>query len=108
MARPSIRDWLAVSDSIAHSGLAMSESSTRVSELKTSRMVRPARLERATSWFVARRSIQLSYGRDRLSILTRTEGGSKDPLKTEGGSTDPPLRTLISLRRHRDASQAVA
>ena len=26
-------------------------------------MVRPARLERATSWFVARRSIQLSYGR---------------------------------------------
>jgi hypothetical protein len=27
------------------------------------RLVRPARLERATSWFVARRSIQLSYGR---------------------------------------------
>ena len=26
-------------------------------------MVRPARLERATFWFVARRSIQLSYGR---------------------------------------------
>jgi hypothetical protein len=26
-------------------------------------LVRPARLERATSWFVARRSIQLSYGR---------------------------------------------
>jgi len=26
-------------------------------------VVRPARLERATFWFVARRSIQLSYGR---------------------------------------------
>src|SRR5689334_9247304 len=31
------------------------------------RLVRPARLERATSWFVARRSIQLSYGRERLT-----------------------------------------
>ena len=30
---------------------------------RQSRLVRPARLERATSWFVARRSIQLSYGR---------------------------------------------
>jgi integrase len=28
-------------------------------------MVRPARLERATFWFVARRSIQLSYGREK-------------------------------------------
>ena len=27
-------------------------------------LVRPARLERATFWFVAKRSIQLSYGRD--------------------------------------------
>ncbi len=30
--------------------------------------MRPARLERATSWFVARRSIQLSYGRDKLTL----------------------------------------
>ncbi len=30
-------------------------------------MVRPARLERATFWFVAKRSIQLSYGRDSSS-----------------------------------------
>jgi hypothetical protein len=42
-------------------------------------MVRPARLERATSWFVARRSIQLSYGRDRLTILAWDEGRSKGP-----------------------------
>ena len=37
-------------------------------------VVRPARLERATFWFVARRSIQLSYGRFAVglkAILTR-------------------------------------
>jgi hypothetical protein len=28
--------------------------------------MRPARLERATFWFVAKRSIQLSYGREEL------------------------------------------
>jgi hypothetical protein len=27
-------------------------------------MARPARFERATAWFVARYSIQLSYGRE--------------------------------------------
>ena len=41
-------------------GLAEAHVSVR---LRERRMVRPARLERATSWFVARRSIQLSYGR---------------------------------------------
>ena len=44
-------------------------------EMKASRMVRPARFERATSWFVARRSIQLSYGRDRLLILAHHISG---------------------------------
>ena len=43
-------------------------------------LVRPARLERATSWFVARRSIQLSYGRDRITILAWDQGGSKEGL----------------------------
>jgi hypothetical protein len=42
-------------------------------------MVRPARLERATSWFVARRSIQLSYGRFGLS---RDAGGRRAFLAT--------------------------
>ena len=37
-------------------------------------MVRPARLERATSWFVARRSIQLSYGRATNRPLSLTYG----------------------------------
>ena len=32
-------------------------------------VVRPARLERATFWFVARRSIQLSYGRAKNDLL---------------------------------------
>ncbi len=31
-------------------------------------MARPARFERATAWFVARYSIQLSYGR--VSLMT--------------------------------------
>ena len=39
---------------------AMSEPAARGGRSKASRMARPARLERATSWFVARRSIQLS------------------------------------------------
>ena len=33
-------------------------------------MVRPARLERATFWFVAKRSIQLSYGRDGVGLVS--------------------------------------
>src|SRR6187397_1056600 len=36
------------------------------------RLVRPARLERATSWFVARRSIQLSYGRAEPFIISES------------------------------------
>jgi hypothetical protein len=33
------------------------------------KVVRPARLELATFWFVARRSIQLSYGRSEGTLL---------------------------------------
>jgi hypothetical protein len=43
-----------------------------VSELTLKVKLRPARLERATSWFVARRSIQLSYGRVEPSIIAES------------------------------------
>ena len=39
-------------------------------------MARPARFERATAWFVARYSIQLSYGRVGWSILRYQTGKS--------------------------------
>ena len=41
-------------------------------ENKEEEMARPARFERATAWFVARYSIQLSYGR--LILLAEREG----------------------------------
>ena len=47
-------------------------------QLSCLRMVRPARLERATSWFVARRSIQLSYGRATNRPLSLTYGNATD------------------------------
>ena len=55
-----------------------------VCEDRERRMVRPARLERATSWFVARRSIQLSYGRATNRPLSLTYGTamSVDPRLT--------------------------
>jgi hypothetical protein len=43
-------------------------------------MARPARFERATAWFVARYSIQLSYGR---LIVEREFCGFLAPLSTE-------------------------
>src|SRR4030067_1464380 len=39
--------------------------------IKTQKMARPARLERATCGFVVRRSIQLSYGRSSLFLFPR-------------------------------------
>jgi hypothetical protein len=38
--------------------------------------VRPGGLELPTSWFVAKRSIQLSYGRTVFDSTTTTSGGS--------------------------------
>jgi hypothetical protein len=35
------------------------------------KMVRPARVELATFWFVAKRSIQLSYGRPSMQMRFR-------------------------------------
>ena len=49
-------------------------------------MVRPERFELPTSWFVARRSIQLSYGR----TLTKT-GGERGIRTLDGLLTHTPL-----------------
>ena len=43
-------------------GLKQKAANWRLSK-RLIRLMRPARLERATFWFVAKRSIQLSYGR---------------------------------------------
>jgi hypothetical protein len=52
-------------------------------------MVRPDRLERPTFWFVARRSIQLSYGRILLTILSyHSRENPVSPSLVRVGSTD--------------------
>jgi hypothetical protein len=43
--------------------------------------VRPARFERATAWFVARYSIQLSYGRFRLRTIWMSPPAVNDFVK---------------------------
>ena len=52
----------AIRELLAHAGHTVTGHAI-VRDEPERRLVRPARLERATSWFVARRSIQLSYGR---------------------------------------------
>ena len=48
-------------------------------------LARPARFERATAWFVARYSIQLSYGRVRGRTIGMSLGQVKAaPRTTEG------------------------
>ena len=42
-------------------------------------MVRPERFELPASWFVARRSIQLSYGRNACDIVGKTSEGVRNP-----------------------------
>ncbi len=52
--------------------------------------MRPARLERATFWFVAKRSIQLSYGRGFFVVYHRSGRGG---LSYNSGKR-------VELRRH--------
>ena len=61
-------------------------------------MARPARFERATAWFVARYSIQLSYGRVEGAYY-REEPVYSQGLKREffGSQTDNPRVSLASL-----------
>jgi hypothetical protein len=48
-------------------------------------MVRPERIELPTSWFVAMRSIQLSYGRILVSLRLRIISQSKWILDADAG-----------------------
>ena len=58
-------------------------------------MMRPARLERATFWFVAKRSIQLSYGRKSARILTSTRENCQE---AKSRPVSPPEGAQIGLR----------
>ena len=69
-------------------------------------VVRPARLERATSWFVARRSIQLSYGRGRQPRLRRPTRryetqiiSHRSPPLAAGLAASRPVNALDTRRR---------
>ena len=53
-------------------------------------VVRPARLERATSWFVARRSIQLSYGRASTDFLPGAPEGPAGTFNYTPAPAAPP------------------
>src|SRR4030095_2206525 len=61
-------------------------------------VVRPARLERATSWFVARRSIQLSYGRASTDLLPRQRPRARPERSTihRRPLGPPPPRPAVS------------
>jgi hypothetical protein len=62
-------------------------------------MVRPDRLERPTFWFVARRSIQLSYGRnlERKPYKTRLPQARKRSHENQGAvAVHVPLSTAWS------------
>ena len=76
-------------------------------------MAHPARFERATAWFVARYSIQLSYGRVmaeregfepsiRVNVYTLSRGApsaTRPPLLNNGADVTRPLPKVKALNR---------
>ena len=56
----------------------------------TELLVRPERFERPTPWFVAKYSIQLSYGRMTLIVRHKTFGGERG-IRTLDRTFDPML-----------------
>jgi molybdenum cofactor biosynthesis protein B len=73
-------------------------------------MVRPARLELATSWFVARRSIQLSYGRAGYRPLSLTYGSMShlDHKATSPSSVRCYVLTISDTRKPTNDTSGLA
>jgi hypothetical protein len=74
--------------------------------LKKEKVARPERFELPTFWFVARRSIQLSYGRldgNSLSVrrLTHQSQPATEPLREQGSNRGQRLgrRRQVALAR---------
>lgn len=62
------------------------------------RLVRPARLERATFWFVAKRSIQLSYGRLRRMRILPSDLGAVNGASKICFPAEMAMRSSLSAR----------
>ena len=79
-------------DSVLTSELAQQLIETQLIDL----LARPERFELPTSWFVARHSIQLSYGRAALASVKGTAASPKPP--GTGTSPDGEMQTHSGAR----------